>query len=600
MDAREQALGLLVVSDLHLSEGRRERTRTFSRNEDFFFDEEFARLLAFYQDPLRWEGARWHLVVNGDFLDLLQVVSVDGAPETLRRDPSRPGYGLRCGEAETIFKLRKVVSGHRRFFEALASFVAAGNRLTILKGNHDVEFHYPGVQAAFVEELRLVYARLPSPPSSSSVTNIAAGAIRFGDWFHYEKGVIWIEHGNRYDPANTFRTWLWPLLSGPASSGDGGTPPGNGGTVAGDGAGGRSGDGAAQSRSEDAEIDLPLGSLFVRYLFNRIESVEPFADNIKPQTEFVRWMLSRHPVTALRFLLGDGRYMLRKLRRAWVSRPAEPQEAEHRRRLAHLADEAGIDRDDLTAVDALRARSVLEETSGFWPVCCALLVRARLFLPLVYAALVVLLATGVLSALQIVSVLVPPIGRLFASAESLSTVVGAAPWVLLAALVLVAGLALRWALAPEEERGPSALLDPAERIASTLGVKYVVMGHTHDAELCELEETDGEYFNTGTWTKVFSEEERLLRKEVQFVFLQGVWKGPGDLRLKLMEWDDAAGEPRLLELFEYGEARRARATVLPPEPEGPPPGERPAPSGTGPAGAEAAPGSNASAGAHGA
>jgi hypothetical protein len=36
---------LLIVSDLHLSEGRSERTHRLSRNEDFFFDEEFARFL---------------------------------------------------------------------------------------------------------------------------------------------------------------------------------------------------------------------------------------------------------------------------------------------------------------------------------------------------------------------------------------------------------------------------------------------------------------------------------------------------------------------------------------------------------------------------
>lgn len=63
---------------------------------------------------------------------------------------------------------------------------------------------------------------------------ISPRSVLFGEWFHYEKDLIWIEHGNQYDGANAFRTWLAPLLpkpSGPA-----------------------------------ADVDLPLGSLFVRYM----------------------------------------------------------------------------------------------------------------------------------------------------------------------------------------------------------------------------------------------------------------------------------------------------------------------------------------------
>ena len=52
----ESLYDLLIVSDLHLSEGRRAETKKFSKNEDFFFDEEFARFLAYYQDQTRWPG----------------------------------------------------------------------------------------------------------------------------------------------------------------------------------------------------------------------------------------------------------------------------------------------------------------------------------------------------------------------------------------------------------------------------------------------------------------------------------------------------------------------------------------------------------------
>ncbi len=54
-----------------------------------------------------------------------------------------------------------------------------------------------------------------------------------------------------------------------------------------------------------------------------------------------------------------------------------------------------------------------------------------------------------------------------------------------------------------------------------LNVKYIVMGHTHDANLQQLGNSR-EYFNTGTWTKVFSEEEMLIREECEFIFVQGL------------------------------------------------------------------------------
>jgi hypothetical protein len=54
----ESQYDLLIVSDLHLSEGRLAETRRFSPREDFFFDEEFTRLLAYHQDQARWPGKK--------------------------------------------------------------------------------------------------------------------------------------------------------------------------------------------------------------------------------------------------------------------------------------------------------------------------------------------------------------------------------------------------------------------------------------------------------------------------------------------------------------------------------------------------------------
>lgn len=78
-----QKYDLMVVSDLHLSEGRDPLIKKFSLNEDFFFDEEFGRMLDYQMHRLagRPRERKWHLIINGDFLDFLQVVSIKIDPE---------------------------------------------------------------------------------------------------------------------------------------------------------------------------------------------------------------------------------------------------------------------------------------------------------------------------------------------------------------------------------------------------------------------------------------------------------------------------------------------------------------------------------------
>lgn len=523
---------LLIVSDLHLSEGRHLATGKYSPNEDFFFDEEFARFLAHYQNSAT--RGRWHLIINGDFLDLLQVVSLDGAPAGLSRDPQHLEYGAGCGEQETIFKLSKVVEGHPRFFQALAAFVAAGNLLTIIKGNHDVEFHYPGVRAALIDELR---ALGPNALAGQSLSDINDKSVLFSDWFYHEPGQLWVEHGNQYDSLNTFKYGLCPLLPELTR--------------------------LSQSRTDKSwpesrkdEIDLPWGSLFVRYLFNKIEGIEPFADNIKPQTKFLLWLLRKHPITAFKFACNDGGYMLGKIRRAWAPLPQDAykeRKEQHDKCLQHLACETGISPQDLRKVDDLRAPSVLKQPTGFLWRTLRRLVRYQLVRPLIYIA-VVLLAVAVLLAISpFLAVLLPnPIRKLvmdsWVSTNAGHIILSVWRWLALLPLIATAAGFVWWMFTPEEPRHPGFLKAVASKIADCLKVQYVVMGHTHDPDLQRL--GDGrEYFNTGTWTRVFSEEERLLREDVEFTFLEGVRKD-GRLRLKLMKWDDDALEPRLLPLLD--------------------------------------------------
>jgi UDP-2,3-diacylglucosamine pyrophosphatase LpxH len=533
---------LLIVSDLHLSAGRNPGTKKFSRNEDFFFDEEFSRFLEYYQDQGRWQGKKWHLIINGDFLDLLQVTSHEDAPRPLHRDSKHPDYGLDCGEQETVYKVGKIAQGHWHFFEALAMFVVDGNVVTVSKGNHDVEFHYRSVQAALIQEIQAAYKnkleREGAAVTTQQVDRINVDSVRFVDWFYYEENLLWVEHGKQYDEVNCFKYWLSPLL--PAVRG--------------------------WPEARRNEIDLPWGSLFVRYLFNKIERVEPFADNIKPQTKFVSWMVRKHPITAVSFVYRDGCYMLSRMRRAWHR--VKPQsyadrEKEHMLRLQQLAQDSGIAVADLEFLDHMRSPSVLKEPSGWIWKSIRRIVLWRLFFPLLTLSLALIVLASVLAVAPFLGVLLPAAVQSFLWAHWVSTSIGpeiiatlsAMRWLALVPVIAAIWWFSRWLLTGEEKKRLSYLAVRARQIREQLKVKYVIMGHTHDADLQSIGEKGEEYFNTGTWTKVFSEEERLIRKDVEFVFVQALRKGTV-LQVKLLEWDDGAGEPRLLKLFDGNRPRR--------------------------------------------
>ena len=231
---------ILILSDLHLCEG------AHSENEDFFYDAEFAALLAHHEDRNSL------LILNGDIVDFLQVTS-KGSFENLSENEQR--FGLGTDEAKSAFKMRVVMRAHKVFFAALARFLQKGNRAIILPGNHDVEFAWPMVQ----NELRKNMVRLGGP--------IAGNNLEFHRWMVYIPGLLYVEHGHQYDPVNAFDYHLFPFL------------PDN-----------------------HAQLDLPLGSFLVRYFFNRLERTDPLADNFRPPTKYVGLMARKDPVYVVRIL----------------------------------------------------------------------------------------------------------------------------------------------------------------------------------------------------------------------------------------------------------------------------------------------------------
>ena len=190
---------ILVISDLHLGEGIRQNTSSVSYLRRLLtLEKELCAFLRHY--TTRRVGDRpWRLVVNGDMVDFMSIQIMPSAREASSAEERQ--YGLGYGEEQSVAKLGCVIERHRTVFQALGEFVGAGNELVVVVGNHDVEFHYPGVQARLVEALVELGA--------------AAGRIRFCPWFYYEEEVVYVEHGHQYDEYCSFDYQLHPVAGAP-------------------------------------------------------------------------------------------------------------------------------------------------------------------------------------------------------------------------------------------------------------------------------------------------------------------------------------------------------------------------------------------------
>jgi UDP-2,3-diacylglucosamine pyrophosphatase LpxH len=427
---------LLIVSDLHLSSGWNEETKRLSPNEDFFFDQSFQRFLNFYIEKGSKEECRINLIIAGDFVDLLQVTdlpegdSVDGEVITGREKD----FGLGTSPKKSCWKLRRLMQGHWIFFQALCRFLIAGHEVTIIPGNHDIEFSLPEVQNCLRDEL-LKY--LPEKATKQAISNLIDENLSFLPWFYYEPGLAYVEHGHQYDDLNSFDYFLHPLT------------PGN-------------------------FIDLPAGSFFVRYLFNKVEVEYPFADNMKPVTRFIRWSLGKlHMWLQLPRFIG---FFAKTLEKAG---PLDPEwvkklEGQQLGCLRKIASDFLIPEEKLIALKSNWAESAIHHMSTL-----RLLLR-------------------------------------FISSE------------------------------PQNE----LFYEAANKVKDIMGVRYIVFGHTHEADLESLakENWSKEYVNSGTWTKVFLKgyEERLIKEENEFVF---VMIDKLTLKMELLRWRDDLAEGERVRFF---------------------------------------------------
>ncbi len=524
----------LFVSDFHLSEGRNPDSGHWSRNEDFFQDAAFARMLAHHvglsQRPSAADATRkpWQLILNGDIFDFLQVTSLPPEGAELERvcgvaryadlSGNKRGYGLGTRPSETVWKLNQIAAGHPIFFQALAWFLAHERHQIIwLKGNHDIEIHWPQVQQRVRQHLVSAYddwfqqaiqsdgeaPLLPHHEGLLSQLNLeeVQTAVQFKPSFHYQPGLFYVDHGCQYEPANAFQDFENPILP-----------------------------------HDPEQIELPSGSLFVRYFFNKVEEIHPFADNMKPMTRYVTWLITNAPSAFIVFLID---LLPRYLLALWKTKKKQAQDVWRQMRgqtrppvkQSQVAQELW---EDVLAIQTqiqarLRRSSRLAGIATaasllfFLGVIGFLLVAARYFVLSNWGLTAVYLITALFSA-TIASYLMRVPDRVVDY-----------PYLL-------------WA-----ERAIAAMMQ-RRRDNGALPVRCLIFGHNHVAGLekvVQAGETPLWYINTGAWIPVFRQEDRLLRGDDQLTFLRLIPDKPGASANipELLEWLPDADQPVPVKVF---------------------------------------------------
>jgi UDP-2,3-diacylglucosamine pyrophosphatase LpxH len=239
---------LFVISDLHLGGRPDERREGRITRPGFQICNAYAELRQFI-DWLRVLGKEseredFELVINGDIVDFLAEDDYED------RSIGSQIWTLDDAHAVTKFELivERTRGGTKRsVFDALRDFVAAGHRLTLLLGNHDVELSLPAVRQRLEELL-----------------GSAGGRLRIiYDGEAYTVGRVLIEHGNRYDRWNMIDH---SALRQERSVRSRGLPI------------------TAKERSARRYFIPPAGTHLVIEFMNRIKGQYRFVDLLKPET----------------------------------------------------------------------------------------------------------------------------------------------------------------------------------------------------------------------------------------------------------------------------------------------------------------------------
>ncbi len=224
----------IVISDCHLSAGRFYEGR-LNPHEDFFFDDEMVEFFdhfstgAYGQDPGSGDPIEVELVINGDYLDFLNV-------------PQQGDFEDAITEEVSLAKLEAILAGHPKVMEALRRFASRpGKYITYVVGNHDPDLFFPAVRDRILREWNPEGLALADGTPKVRI-------LHETDRIEYPEGVA-IHHGNQFEAVHVLN-FQKPLLENP--------------------------------ELDRPVLNLPWGSFYVLKVINRLKWERDYVDKVRP------------------------------------------------------------------------------------------------------------------------------------------------------------------------------------------------------------------------------------------------------------------------------------------------------------------------------
>jgi UDP-2,3-diacylglucosamine pyrophosphatase LpxH len=203
--ARQQ--NYILFSDVHLGADLVQHVRPFTierLKQMARIDRELAAMLDHYREHAE-PGRPWKLVIAGDLVDFIGMSIAPSFEHMSDLTPEEREHGLGSTEAHAAAKMRAVATRHSLVFQKLAAFLADGHSLVLVRGNHDVDFHWATARRAFVDA---IVERIEDATASREVIE---GRVEFHPWFYYEEGLLYVEHGHQFDTMCSYHNLLCPV-----------------------------------------------------------------------------------------------------------------------------------------------------------------------------------------------------------------------------------------------------------------------------------------------------------------------------------------------------------------------------------------------------